>query len=427
MTAPVDLPPVALALAAAMVPMLTAWALWIWRWPDRDLQGGIALCLLWNATWLPAANAVAVESGAWAYRFDGPMLMGLPLPLWFGWILLWGVVGPLLPWPPLVTTGLFVIVDLIYMPLFDPVVQLGATWWTHDLGAIAVVALPGLLLARWSTERSHLSRRVVLQIALFSGLLLWAVPNLAADVSGRPLGPWPSPPWWGVVIGSLGLVALPGLTAVDELRRSGGTPWPWDSTVRLVRSGPYRFLRSPMQLSAVAVLTVIAVVGRHPPTAAAAVVALAYARIFCRMEEQELARRFGDDWITMAASLRRWLPRWRPVAGGPTAVLWVDLACELCRPVGRFIQRRAPVGLTIDDAATHRERLMRVRYERADGLALNGVAAVGAALEHLNLGWAMVGWLLRLPLLHRWWQLIGDAVGFGPRPARAGPMTEPGQ
>lgn len=424
-----------LALTVAIVPLVAAWALWVWRWPGPSLQGGVALAVLWNATWLLAANAVAVRIGAWDYSFDGPTVVGMPLPLWFGWTLLWGAVGPLLPLPRSAVVVMLVGVDLIYMPLFDPVVRLGPSWWLVDLAAIAVVAVPGLLLAEWSAaagstadgsvpdrspERSRLNGRVTLQVLLFCCLLLWAVPTVALDLAGRSLGPWP-PPWtWGVVVGSLGAVALPGLTAVNELRLAGGSPWPWDTTVRVVRSGPYRYLRSPMQLSGAAVLVVVAAVYRQPSILVAAAVALAYARLFCRLEEKDLARRFGTDWTVTSARLRQWTPLWYPIDEGEQAVVWIDFGCDLCRPIVDFVTARRPIGLTMRDAAGHPEAatgsLTRMRYERADGVTLSGATALGASLEHLNLGWAMVGWVLRLPILWRLWQLIGDGVGFGSRP-----------
>lgn len=424
MAIPRDVAPVLAALAVALVPALSAWALWLWRRPDRGLRGGIALAALWNATWLPAANLLAVQDGFWRYDFDGPILVGLPLPLWFGWVMLWGVVAPLLPFRPSAVAGLLFLLDLVYMPLLRPVVELGPRWWSADLVMVGVVAMPGLFLARATAARRALTTKVVLQVMLFACLLVWTIPAVTADLSGSQPGSWPPPRTWGVVFATLGLVALPGLIAVEEFRLAGGTPWPWDGTATLVASGPYRYVRSPMQLSGIGVLMVMAIIHRQPVVLIAALVSSAYARLFCRMEEAELARRFGAEWLNHQARIRRRLPSWRPSETGEAAVVWIDLGCHSCRPVADFLVGRHPTGLTVRDAADHPQPLSRARYERGDGTAFDGAAAIGAALEHLHLGWAMVGWLLRVPVLRHVWQLIGDAVGFGPRPvtgSRVGP------
>ena len=60
--------------------------------------------------------------------------------------------------------------------------------------------------------------------------------------------------------------------------------------------------------------------------------------------------------------------------------------------------------------------IRRMRYEMGDGSgAVDGVRALGRALEHLHLGWAVAGAALRLPGV--WWgvQLLMDASGLGPR------------
>ena len=56
--------------------------------------------------------------------------------------------------------------------------------------------------------------------------------------------------------------------------------------------------------------------------------------------------------------------------------------------------------------------LTRNTYESADGTrAAVGVEAIGRALEHIHLGWALLGFLLRLPVLRQVSQLLVDASG----------------
>ncbi len=65
-------------------------------------------------------------------------------------------------------------------------------------------------------------------------------------------------------------------------------------------------------------------------------------------------------------------------------------------------------------AESHRHPLRRITYERP-GVRESGVAGVGRSLEHVNLAWAVVSWIVRLPVLRHVVQLINDGVGGEPR------------
>jgi hypothetical protein len=60
--------------------------------------------------------------------------------------------------------------------------------------------------------------------------------------------------------------------------------------------------------------------------------------------------------------------------------------------------------------------LRRITYEPGDATRESlGVEAVARALEHIHLGWALLGWLLRLPVMCQFAQLLIDASGGEPR------------
>lgn len=54
----------------------------------------------------------------------------------------------------------------------------------------------------------------------------------------------------------------------------------------------------------------------------------------------------------------------------------------------------------------------------------SGAAAVARSLEHLSLGWAILGWTMLLPGLRQLIQLVLDAVGAGPRTLAAVPAPD---
>jgi hypothetical protein len=55
-------------------------------------------------------------------------------------------------------------------------------------------------------------------------------------------------------------------------------------------------------------------------------------------------------------------------------------------------------------------------YDPDDGGPVEaGVAAIGRGLEHIHLGFAFLGWLVRLPGICQLVQLLADASGAEPR------------
>jgi hypothetical protein len=140
-------------------------------------------------------------------------------------------------------------------------------------------------------------------------------------------------------------------------------------------------------------------------------------------ERGDLDRRFGESWRGYSARARSWLPRWRPVdptragdAAAGTTTLYVSEECGKCSAVRAWLEARHPTGLAIVAAERHPTRsLTRVTYDPGDGTGdSTGVAALGRALEHLHLGWALLGMFVRLPGLRWLIQLLTDASGGGP-------------
>jgi hypothetical protein len=55
-----------------------------------------------------------------------------------------------------------------------------------------------------------------------------------------------------------------------------------------------------------------------------------------------------------------------------------------------------------------------MRYD-APGTSASGIEALACALNHLNLSWAWIGWIIRLPLIRQSLQALTDLSGGGPR------------
>jgi hypothetical protein len=134
-------------------------------------------------------------------------------------------------------------------------------------------------------------------------------------------------------------------------------------------------------------------------------------------ERDDLARRFGEDWHAYRRSVANWRLRWNPYVAGPPATLYVARTCGLCSEIRTWFESRKLTGLQLVDAETLAAgTIRRIRYVPADGSGeVEGVRAVGQALEHLHLGWALVGATLRLPIIGWLVQMVMDASGLGPR------------
>jgi protein-S-isoprenylcysteine O-methyltransferase Ste14 len=402
---------------ALLVPLALAAALWV---AAPGARVGAALATLWNAVWLIVVNAVAVAAGWWVFGTEGLMWSGVPADVILGWAVLWGAVPVLLlPWVnPVVSVAVLIAADALAMGALAPLVVLHTDWWWGEAVAVAGCLLPGLALGWATVRRRALWVRVSLQVTLFGAVLLFVIPAVTfaltdtswSDIADRVGGPVDS-----ILLQAGAVVAVVALRAVADFAHHGGTPFPWDPPPRLVTSGPYAFLANPMQACLVLLLALGAALVSHPGLILAAGVAVAVgAGIAGWHEREQLRDRFGEPWIAYRRAVHDWLPRWRPYPQRAPATLYVAATCDPCSQIGAWLARRAPVALTIDAAETHPEQLRRIRYE-SDSVVLQGTRALGAALEHISLGWAPVGWLLRAPGLAWFVQLLADAVGAGPR------------
>ncbi|MFD7024264.1 methyltransferase family protein [Promicromonospora sukumoe] len=441
--------------AAVGLPVLAVVVQCALRPPGPRTLAAAITATAWAALLLLLLNVAAPGLGWWTFHATGAVWLGVPTDLWLGWSLLWGAVPALalaspaqasLSAPPaqaslsaghsplrppgegrmsstqrggggrggvvLVGAGL-VWIDLALMPLGEPVVVLGEAWLVGEAVGVATALVPALLLARWTLRGTHVVARAWGQ-AVWAGGLLLVVPVAA-------LAPEPR---WPTALTSLGLqltllLCLPGLAAMRELADVGcGTPLPYDPPARLVTSGPYAYLRNPMQATIAAAYATLALTFGEPALLVGTLIAIVYSAGLGEWHEgRQLRQAFGAPYLAYRAAVRPWLPRRRPAPVAPVATLWVAGDCEQCRGVAAWFGRRSPVRLDLRPAADHPEILYRVTYE-APGVRAQGIAAIARALGHVHLGWALAGWALGLPGVRHFAQLCTDAFGADPRPSR---------
>jgi protein-S-isoprenylcysteine O-methyltransferase Ste14 len=263
--------------------------------------------------------------------------------------------------------------------------------------------------------------------------VVWLLPAIAIDASGSS---WINPLTrsryaLSLILQLLAVPAILGLSAVQEFATRGlGTPIPFDAPRRIVTTGPYAYVANPMQVSAVVLLVLLALILQNAWVAAAGVMAHLYSAGLAGWDEDaDLRERFGEAWPAYRRDARTWIPRVRPWYrdAHPVATLYVSDECGMCQEVAAWFRSRGARGLIIAAAEDHpRGGLRRITYEAVDGsYSASGTGAIARALEHTHLGWAFAGFAIRLPIVSPLIQLIADASGAGPRPIRdrAAPTT----
>lgn len=424
------------------IPLCLTAIAWLLSSPGPRDRAAALLATAWNISALLGLHVAAVHFGWWSYGVSDATLAGFPVDFYVGWAVAWGalpvLVGRRIPVPAIVFVALGL--DLVAMPRLEPVLHLGLTWLVGEAVAIAVCLIPAQLLGAWTRRDTHLPSRATLQAIAFGALALGVLPEIILSQSGGSWAKLVGRPGWATGL-LLQLVAFAGLLGVSALQefatRGGGTPVPFDPPKRIVTSGPYAYVRNPMQLSAALVMIIWGAMLGSWWVMAAGVMAVVYGSGFAAWDERaDLERRFGASWRLYASEVRSWMPRWRPVDvddlvpdtlgtsrdtdRSRRATLYVAEECGPCSEVRSWFDARSPVGLQIVAAERHPTRsLTRITYDPSDGSAESvGVAALGRALEHVHLGWAMTGMFMRLPVIAAFLQLVTDASGGGRRDVR---------
>jgi len=415
------------ALAFAL-PTAAVAALWAWRRPAAPRRTGMLLASAWVFAAVPPLSALAVRLGWWRFDAGSGGAMGMPVALLIGWVAAWGLLPVLaLPRVPAWTAAALALwLDLLVMPRLAPVLRLGPGWLAGEALLLGLAFVPARLLAAWTEDGRRLYARAALQVACFGALVVWTAP-WATEAAVRSRAPsldlrFAAPVSLAVALQLVALPALLGVAAVHEFAaRGGGTPLPYDPPPRLVRSGPYAYVRNPMQLSAFLVLAAWGALTGRPWVIAVGAMSVVYSAGIAGWDEgEDMARRFGGRWAAYRRGVRAWLPRWRPwhpsLDGEAPDVLYVSADCGRCSELGRMVEAMRPAGLVVRAAEEHPSRdLTRITYAPADGGAEEeGVAAFARALEHVSFACALPGMAMRLPIVRPVLQLIVDASGGGP-------------
>jgi protein-S-isoprenylcysteine O-methyltransferase Ste14 len=153
-----------------------------------------------------------------------------------------------------------------------------------------------------------LAFKAVLAAILAPGTVDIVVPVILIATGAGPMeiGPWR---WLGLPLVALGAPVLIWCI-VDFARVGKGTLAPIDPPKLVVRGGPYRFVRNPMYVANLAIISGEALVFQSWAVAVyAGVMALGFHLFVILYEEPTLTRLFGADYEAYRNSVPRWIPR----------------------------------------------------------------------------------------------------------------------
>jgi protein-S-isoprenylcysteine O-methyltransferase Ste14 len=135
--------------------------------------------------------------------------------------------------------------------------------------------------------------------ALATGLLvnrLFPSPSLPRGLS-RVLG-------WPLILSGLTIGSL----AFREMKRAGTNVDPREPATAVVTDGPYRFTRNPLYLSMTLIYVgITALANALAPVLLLPVVLHLMRRGVIEREERYLERKFGEEYLSYKARVRRWL------------------------------------------------------------------------------------------------------------------------
>lgn len=155
--------------------------------------------------------------------------------------------------------------------------------------------------------------RTLLQTVCFWTVLLWLAPQaivrLEAWLSVPGFARLPEVGWGVFIVASVG-----GLWSGATMARVGaGTPLPTEAARRLVVSGPYRWVRNPMAVTGLAQGAGVGLMlGSFGVLSYVLAGALLWQLTVRPLEEEDLATRFGEEYLEYRRRVGLWLPR----AGG---------------------------------------------------------------------------------------------------------------
>jgi protein-S-isoprenylcysteine O-methyltransferase Ste14 len=250
-----------------------------------------------------------------------------------------------------------------------------------------------------------------LQIAFMACLFMVILPAILADYDLIP----DLNIYWSPYLFQFGfIVVFPSLIAVQNLVMKGkGTPFPYDPTTVLVRSGVYAYCRNPIQWSFTLMFIPMSLYFQSVWFLVGSLVSVAYTvGVSDYQEYPDLEFRFGKIWSSYIKAVPKWRFLWIPKQF-PQGNIYFQKNCNQCEQVRAWFLKSKTNNLAINYSSEYQgNSILQVTYVDYLGNEFKSIEAIASALEHINLAWASLGWFMKLPLISQVLQAIINSMDF---------------
>lgn len=163
-------------------------------------------------------------------------------------------------------------------------------------------------------KTSWILAKTIMQIVVVWTMILVVFPLLIVQIEtklGIPRFAFPFQTILGVVL--FPLVSLIGLASAYSMAKIGrGTPLPMDTASKLVVSGIYKYVRNPMAISGIGQGFLVGFLLGSPLVLLYALLgAFIWQFIYRRLEEDDLANKFGAEYEDYRRKVRCWIPTFK--------------------------------------------------------------------------------------------------------------------
>ena len=369
--------------------------------------------ILYTSISLLIVNYGCVRYGFWEFNVSNICL--IPFDIAFLWIVLWGILPSFFLEKKYFWIILLLIFwsDYLLMPELDKynVLELQPNWLIGEFLLIFAVFIPSFWWGYISYYNKATWLRAVFQVAVMTTTFVFGLPfilysyNLIEKINYS---------FNAIEFQFLLIISFPALVAVMDLVNIGkGTPFPYDKTDKLVTSGVYAYCRNPIQWSFTLMFIPLALYQSSWYLLIGSLVSVAYTIGVSDFQEySDMEKRFDLAWLKYNDSTPKWYFQW-VAKTYPKGTIYFNYDCGICSELATWYRNRSAQNLFIKNASTYKgEKLRQVTYVDHHGNEYKSVKAIANALEHINLAYASLGWLMRFPVLEYVFQALVDASGI---------------
>lgn len=389
--------------------------IFLFKKQDSKLNWAIFYSSLYISVTLPIINYLCIKFGLWNFTEEGINSIQLPFNIYFLWVVVWGVLPIFFLKSKYI---LFIAVlmfwlDILIMPELEKIgiLTLNKNWILGELILIGFVFIPSYYWAFCSYNNKNNGIRALFQIIVMSCFFLIGLPFILESYGLIDTIQIHSAPFtFQLFI----IIVFPSLVAVFDLVKKGkGTPFPYDSTKNLIKTGIYAYCRNPIQWSFTLMFIPLSIYYSSFYFLIGSLVSIAYAfGVSDYQEYADMKQRFGDDWSEYKKNVPKWRFLWKPKAI-PKGEVFFDANCNQCSQISKWFSKSKAINLDIKSSSKfHNNKILQVTYIDHNGMKFKSVNAIACSLEHINLAYATLGWFMRLPIINHILQLIIDTMDF---------------